>query len=108
MKPPTGRFPHGSIPAYNCGMKTLLILLLRGYQYLISPLLGSNCRFYPTCSAYAMEALESHGVIRGSYLALRRLLRCHPYHEGGIDLVPAAPTHRNCCSDAREQKSDKS
>ncbi len=108
MKPSCGRFPHDAIQAYNRGMKTLLILLLRGYQYLISPLLGSNCRFYPTCSSYAMEALESHGVIRGSYLALRRLLRCHPYHEGGIDLVPAPHAHKGCCSTARDQNPDNS
>ena len=69
-------------------MKTLLLLLLRGYQYAIRPLLGANCRFAPTCSDYAREAIERHGALKGSYLALRRVLRCHPYHPGGYDPVP--------------------
>lgn len=62
--------------------------LIRAYQYLISPLLGPRCRFYPTCSQYALEALDQHGVARGSLLSLRRLLRCHPWHPGGYDPVP--------------------
>ena len=69
-------------------MRRILIGLIRVYQYLISPLLGPRCRFYPTCSRYAVEAIEVHGVARGSYLALRRVLRCHPWHPGGIDPVP--------------------
>jgi uncharacterized protein len=69
-------------------MRTILKGLIRLYRYCISPLLGSNCRFYPSCSCYAEEALEHHGVIRGSYLAARRLLRCHPWHPGGYDPVP--------------------
>lgn len=69
-------------------MKTLLIWLVKGYQYLISPLLGPRCRFYPSCSNYAIEALQLHGVLRGSWLALRRILRCHPLNPGGIDPVP--------------------
>ncbi|SDX46758.1 hypothetical protein SAMN05421644_10449 [Allochromatium warmingii] len=69
-------------------MRRILIGLIRVYQYLISPLLGPRCRFYPTCSQYAVEAIEIHGVARGSYFALRRLLRCHPWHPGGIDPVP--------------------
>jgi uncharacterized protein len=69
-------------------MRRILIGLIRVYQYLISPLLGPRCRFYPTCSHYAVEAIEVHGVARGSYLALRRVLRCHPWHPGGIDPVP--------------------
>jgi len=69
-------------------MKTLLLALLRGYQYAIRPALGANCRFYPSCSDYAREALERHGVARGSWLALKRILRCHPYHPGGYDPVP--------------------
>lgn len=63
-------------------------LLIRGYRYAISPLFGQHCRFYPSCSAYALEAIESHGLKRGSWLAIRRLSRCHPWHEGGIDPVP--------------------
>ncbi len=66
----------------------VLILLIRGYRYLLSPYLGSSCRYHPTCSAYAMEALARHGAWRGGWLALRRILRCHPWHEGGVDPVP--------------------
>lgn len=69
-------------------MRRLFIALIRAYQYVISPLLGPHCRFYPTCSQYAAEAIERHGVIYGSMLAARRLARCHPWHEGGIDPVP--------------------
>jgi putative membrane protein insertion efficiency factor len=69
-------------------MKALLLLLLRGYQLMISPMLGQNCRFYPTCSSYAMEAIRLHGAARGSWLAARRLSHCHPWHDGGVDPVP--------------------
>lgn len=69
-------------------MKTILILLIRGYKRWISPLLGSSCRFYPTCSVYAIESLEKHGAMKGSWLAIKRILRCHPFHPGGIDHVP--------------------
>lgn len=73
-------------------MKTLLVWLLRGYQLLLSPMLGQKCRFYPTCSNYAIEALRTHGAARGSWLAARRVCRCHPWNEGGVDLVPPART----------------
>lgn len=69
-------------------MKALLLLLLRGYQYAIRPLLGANCRFYPSCSDYALDAIDRHGVVKGTWLALRRVARCHPYHPGGFDPVP--------------------
>ncbi|MEO8739432.1 MAG: membrane protein insertion efficiency factor YidD [Casimicrobiaceae bacterium] len=69
-------------------MKVLLLLVLRGYQYAISPLFGANCRFHPSCSDYAREAIERHGAGKGSWLTLRRLGRCHPYHPGGFDPVP--------------------
>jgi putative membrane protein insertion efficiency factor len=69
-------------------MRRLLSLLLRGYQLTISPLLGASCRFHPTCSEYAREAIMKHGVMRGAWLAVRRLGRCHPWHPGGIDQVP--------------------
>mgnify|MGYP000417128534 CR=1 FL=1 len=64
------------------------LLLIKIYQYAISPLLGSNCRFYPTCSSYTKEAVELHGGLKGGWLGLRRILKCHPYNEGGVDLVP--------------------
>jgi len=66
-----------------------LMLLLTGYRMFISPLLGPRCRFYPSCSAYALEAVQVHGALRGSWLAARRLSRCHPFHAGGLDPVPA-------------------
>ncbi|QGA49540.1 membrane protein insertion efficiency factor YidD [Pseudomonas brassicacearum] len=69
-------------------MKRLLIGLVRLYQFLISPLLGPRCRFYPSCSHYAIEAVQSHGAFRGAWLAVRRLGRCHPWHPGGYDPVP--------------------
>jgi len=69
-------------------MRVILIGLIRLYQYLISPMIGPHCRFYPSCSHYAVEAIERHGVAYGGYLAMRRLLRCHPWHPGGVDPVP--------------------
>jgi len=62
--------------------------LVRGYQRLVSPLFGPRCRYLPTCSEYAVEALGEHGAVAGSWLAARRLARCHPFHEGGYDPVP--------------------
>jgi hypothetical protein len=70
-------------------VKGLLLTLLRAYRYLLSPLIGNQCRFAPTCSEFAREAIERHGALRGASLALGRLLRCHPWHLGGIDPVPA-------------------
>ncbi|HNH36021.1 MAG TPA: membrane protein insertion efficiency factor YidD [Rhodocyclaceae bacterium] len=69
-------------------MRWLLVALVRIYQYAISPMLGRNCRFHPTCSEYAVEALQRHGAWRGLGLALRRVGRCHPWHPGGYDPVP--------------------
>lgn len=74
-------------------MKTILVFLLRAYQLVLSPMLGQNCRFYPSCSHYAIEALRSHGAARGSVLTLRRVCRCHPWNEGGLDPVPPPPPH---------------
>ncbi len=69
-------------------MRTLLILLIRLYQGTLSKLLGPRCRFYPSCSQYAAEAIQKHGAIHGIALALMRVVRCHPWHPGGVDLVP--------------------
>ncbi|HSQ07959.1 MAG TPA: membrane protein insertion efficiency factor YidD [Chromatiaceae bacterium] len=84
-------------------MRRILIGLIRSYQYLVSPLLGNHCRFYPSCSHYAAEAIETHGALRGSWLALRRLSRCHPWHEGGIDPVPP-PCHPNPPGTCRDRE----
>ncbi len=65
--------------------RQLLIWVVRGYQFCISPLLGPHCRFTPTCSAYFIESVERYGAIRGSWRGVRRILRCHPFHPGGYD-----------------------
>lgn len=69
-------------------MRKVVAALLRGYKYLISPLMGQNCRFHPSCSDYAREAVLKHGVLRGLWLAMRRVARCHPWNPGGFDPVP--------------------
>jgi putative membrane protein insertion efficiency factor len=70
-------------------MRTLLIGVIRFYQMLVSPLLPPNtCRFFPTCSTYAAEAIRKHGSVRGGWMALKRIAKCHPYHPGGYDPVP--------------------
>ena len=73
---------------YCNAVKTLLLALIDGYRLLLSPFFGSQCRFYPTCSNYAREAIEVHGSLRGSWLAVMRILRCGPWHPGGTDPVP--------------------
>ncbi len=69
-------------------MSRILLWVLRVYQYVLSPLVGNQCRFAPTCSQFAIEAVERHGALRGAWLAVARLARCHPWHAGGIDPVP--------------------
>jgi uncharacterized protein len=69
-------------------MRRFLIGLVKGYQLVISPHLGQCCRFHPTCSCYATEAFQRHGALKGSALTARRVLRCHPFHDGGYDPVP--------------------
>ena len=69
-------------------IRAALIALVKGYRLLISPMLGSSCRFYPSCSTYSLEALQKHGAARGSWLAIRRIGRCHPFRPGGYDPVP--------------------
>jgi hypothetical protein len=69
-------------------VKAVLLALIRLYQLILSPVLGTQCRFHPTCSVYAQEAIRKYGPIRGLALGMRRLLRCHPFHAGGVDPVP--------------------
>jgi len=77
-------------------VRLIFIALIRLYQLLLSPLLPPACRFYPTCSQYALEAIRGHGVLRGSLLGVGRLARCNPWHPGGVDFVPApADAKRN-------------
>jgi uncharacterized protein len=80
----------------------LLIGLIRFYQYALSPLLGPRCRFWPSCSQYAIEAVSEHGPARGGWLALKRILKCHPGHPGGIDLVPSR--HADASNRNKEQR----
>jgi len=65
-----------------------LIVMIQAYRYLLSPVIGTHCRYTPSCSQYALEALEAHGVLRGSWLAVKRVSSCHPWHAGGYDPVP--------------------
>jgi uncharacterized protein len=69
-------------------LKTILMGIIKFYQKAISPLTPPSCRFYPTCSHYGLEAIEKHGAMKGSWLAVRRISKCHPFHEGGFDPVP--------------------
>jgi len=79
-------------------MRTLLIGIVKAYRWFLSPLIGPTCRFYPTCSAYALEALERFGALRGTWLIVRRLARCHPWNPGGFDPVPVR--HERDCTRA--------
>lgn len=75
-------------------MKKILIGFIKLYQKVISPLTPPSCRFYPTCSHYGIEAVEKHGALKGSWLAIRRISKCHPFHEGGFDPVPDSDVHK--------------
>ncbi|WP_113874471.1 membrane protein insertion efficiency factor YidD [Marinomonas aquiplantarum] len=86
-------------------IKRLALLLIKAYQYGISPLLGNNCRFYPSCSQYSLQAIERFGVIKGSYLSIRRLSKCHPWHEGGEDPVPEK---MSCCQPKNDSEKESS
>lgn len=81
-------FREGSAARSGALLGAALILLVRAYRYAVSPLLGPTCRFHPSCSEYAIEALQRYGAWRGGWLAMRRLLRCHPWHPGGYDPLP--------------------
>ncbi len=72
----------------NSSISNFIISLIKAYRFILSPWLGMHCRFHPTCSVYEIEAIQQYGVLHGSYLAIKRLGRCHPWHEGGIDPVP--------------------
>ena len=76
-------------------MQSLLILPIRCYRYCISPLLGVRCRYEPTCSVYAIEAIQEHGSVKGGWLAVKRICRCHPLYAGGYDPVPRRVEHRH-------------
>lgn len=69
-------------------MRRLMVLLISLYRYAISPFLGNNCRFHPSCSHYAQDAIALHGVLKGTFFTLRRIGKCHPWHPGGVDHVP--------------------
>ena len=88
-------------------MKYLLIGLLKAYRLVVSPLYGNVCRYHPSCSAYALRAVEFHGALRGSWLAARRLLSCHPWAPGGYEPVPGTPEHAEEMADraARQRTS---
>ena len=88
MRDITGKFPKTVSGAVSNAVSLGLRALVRGYQLLVSPLLGTNCRFAPSCSEYAMEALERHGPARGTWLTAKRLCRCHPWGGHGFDPVP--------------------
>jgi putative membrane protein insertion efficiency factor len=77
-------------------LSRLMIALITAYRWTISPMLGNRCRFYPSCSQYSLEAIQQHGPLRGAWLTIRRLLRCHPWHPGGYDPVPGAPNAASC------------
>lgn len=72
-------------------MKTVILYMMRFYQKAISPMFPPSCRFYPTCSNYGIEAVQEHGALKGSFMAVKRILKCHPFHPGGYDPVPLNP-----------------
>ena len=76
-------------------MPRLIMFLIKIYSYALSPFLGRNCRFYPSCSSYTIEAIEKHGLVYGFYLAIKRLACCHPWHSGGYDPVPSSKTSKS-------------
>ncbi len=85
-------------------LKIVLIWFLKGYRFAISPLYGQVCRYHPTCSAYALQAVETHGAIRGVYLAARRVMRCHPWAAGGYDPVPQSHSLKHDVNEHRGEQ----
>lgn len=81
-------------------IKQIIINFLKAYKYIISPLLGNNCRFYPSCSDYSMEAIDRFGPVKGSILTAKRIVKCQPFHKGGMDPVPP---HTNIKSDTEAE-----
>ena len=77
------------------------LLFIRAYRYLISPLLGNNCRFYPSCSSYSEQAIEQFGLLKGGILSIKRLSKCHPFHQGGYDPVPESLIKKDSCHHQR-------
>ena len=88
-------------------MKRFLLVSIRLYQLSLRPWLGHHCRFYPSCSDYAAQAIQAHGSLRGGWMAVRRLLRCHPWHAGGLDPVPNSLGTASSCRDLREKSVDR-
>ncbi|MGI9584146.1 MAG: membrane protein insertion efficiency factor YidD [Acidimicrobiia bacterium] len=80
--------------------------VIRGYQKVLSPFFGQNCRFHPTCSRYTYEAIEIHGTVRGSWLGIKRIGRCHPFREGGLDPVPGSKRHTGSDTDSTDDARD--
>jgi hypothetical protein len=91
-------------------LEKLLLALIRAYRYLLSPWVGTSCRFWPTCSEYSMDAIERHGALRGGWMTVARIARCHPYGKGGVDPVPErfrwrCWCHADVADDARSRRS---
>jgi uncharacterized protein len=82
-------------------LQRALLASIRAYRFFLSPFFGQHCRFHPTCSAYAIEAIEVHGIWRGGWLAIRRVTRCHPLNEGGVDWVPSRADERQVHQSSR-------
>ena len=79
---------ESGVVTINTILRMFILALIRGYQYVISPVLSPGCRFYPSCSHYAYEAVSRYGALKGLFLSFKRLLKCHPFHPGGVDPIP--------------------